>query len=124
MARVLVVDDDPILRAVAVEALTQAGHACAEAADGELALDWLAANPADLVVTDMFMPRKDGLEVLREVKARWPGIKVIGVSAGWNEFKAADILRMADLMGADAVTGKPLDAAKFTALVAEVLGRS
>lgn len=124
MARILVVDDDPILRAVAVEILTQAGHTCAEAADGELGLDWLAANGADLVVTDMFMPKKDGLEVLREVKSRWPAIKVIGVSAGWNDFKAADILRMANLMGADAVTGKPLDPAKFGALVEEVLGRN
>lgn len=123
MARVLIVDDDPILRTVAAEILTQEGHACAEAADGELALAWLAANPADLVITDMFMPRKDGLEVLHEVKARWPGIKVIGVSAGWNDFKADDILRMADLMGADAVTGKPLDAVRFAALVDEVLGR-
>jgi CheY-like chemotaxis protein len=124
MARILIVDDDPILRAVAVEILTQAGHVCAEAGDGELAVEWLERNRADLVVTDMFMPRKDGLEVLREIKAHWPAIKVIGISAGWNDFKAADILRMAGLMGADAVTGKPLDAAKFSALVEEVLGRA
>lgn len=124
MARALVVDDDPILRAIALEILAQAGHDCAEAADGELAIAWLAANPADLVVTDMFMPNKDGLDVLREIRARWPATKVIGISAGWNEFRADDILRMARLMGADAVTGKPLVAAKFIAMVEEVLART
>lgn len=122
MARVLVVDDDPILRAVAVEILTQAGHTCAEAADGELGLQWLERNAADLVVTDMFMPNKDGLEVLRDVKARWPASRVIGVSPGWNEIKADDILRMARAMGADAVIGKPLNAEGFEALVQQVLG--
>jgi CheY-like chemotaxis protein len=121
MARVLVVDDDVILRAFAVDMLGRAGHACGEAGDGEAALRWMDGHAADLVVTDMFMPKKDGLETLREIRARWPATKVIGISSGWNDFKADDILRMASLMGADAVAGKPLEEARFLALVAEVL---
>lgn len=121
MGKILVVDDDPILRAFAVDMLVRAGHDCAEAADGEIAVEWLERNTADLVVTDMFMPNKDGLEILREIRARWPKTKVIGVSAGWAEIKADDILRVAHRLGADAVTGKPLDEAKFLGLVAAAL---
>lgn len=123
MAQVLIVDDDAILRAFAVELLTQAGHICEEAADGDLALRWLADHRVDLVVTDMFMPNKDGLEVLREIRTRWPSTKVIGISAGWNQIQAEDILRVAGAVGADAITDKPLTDKKFVALVDEVLQR-
>lgn len=123
MARILVIDDDPILRAFAVDMLARAGHDCAEAPDGEAGLIWLGGHSADLVVTDMFMPNKDGLETVQEIKRRWPTVRTIGISAGWNDFKADDILRMAQRLGADAVTGKPLDEQTFVALAAEVLAR-
>jgi two-component system response regulator MprA len=68
MARVLVVDDEPAVRRALERALTLDDHTVAVAADGQEALDTLAANPADAVVLDVMMPRVDGLEVARRMR--------------------------------------------------------
>uniref|UniRef100_UPI0020C7265B response regulator n=1 Tax=Sphingomonas bacterium TaxID=1895847 RepID=UPI0020C7265B len=66
---ILVVDDDPHIRELLVYALEKAGLATREAADGEAALASVAADPPDLVVLDINMPRLDGLEVCRRLRA-------------------------------------------------------
>jgi two-component system, chemotaxis family, chemotaxis protein CheY len=69
--QVLIVDDDAFMRAVLRDALTPMGYELREAHDGEQALASLKEQPADLVLLDLVMPRKSGLEVLRALKA-WP----------------------------------------------------
>jgi two-component system response regulator MprA len=68
MARVLVVDDEPAVRRALERALTLDNYTVTLAADGQEALDALAANPADAVVLDVMMPRVDGLEVARRMR--------------------------------------------------------
>jgi DNA-binding response OmpR family regulator len=70
MARVLVVDDNPVARNVAVAALESAGLVVDEASDGQEALDCLEADPPDAVVLDIMMPRLSGHDVLAERRAR------------------------------------------------------
>ncbi|MEA2739767.1 MAG: hypothetical protein QOH05_3074 [Acetobacteraceae bacterium] len=78
MARILIVDDDTALRRAVATALTDLGHQAAEAGDGQAALAWLAANPADAVLLDLRMPGMDGMEVLRRIRAR-PGAPPVAV---------------------------------------------
>jgi two-component system OmpR family response regulator len=66
---ILVVDDDPHIRQLLSFALAKAGMRTAEAADGEAALEAVAANPPALVILDINMPRMDGLEVCRRLRA-------------------------------------------------------
>ena len=78
---ILVVDDDPMVREVTALMLADAGHEVHEAADGAAALSFLLnGGPVDLLLTDINMPDMDGLELVRQAKARWPGLSVLLVS--------------------------------------------
>jgi DNA-binding response OmpR family regulator len=70
MARVLVVDDDHMVREVVVSYLRASGHEVTDCADGETALKLAASPPPDLVVLDLMLPGVDGLEVCRQLRAR------------------------------------------------------
>lgn len=77
---ILVVDDDAMVREVTAWMLSDAGHSVSEAEDGVEALECLDRMPVDLLITDINMPRMDGLKLVQEVKARWPALPVLLVS--------------------------------------------
>lgn len=91
--RILVVDDDPSVRTFLVAALTEAGHSVAAAEDGRRGIEIFQADPCDLVLTDVMMPGTSGLEVLRTVKRRSPGVEVIVVTAHASLDTAIQALR-------------------------------
>lgn len=121
-AQILIVDDDPIQRLMARDMLERGGYDCFEAEDGDVALKALGGRSADLVVTDIFMPNREGIETIREIKKQWPELPVIAVSSGWNAVSADQVLRMAKVLGADAALTKPLEELSFQALVDDLLG--
>jgi len=121
MARVLIVDDDPLCRAIAAEALTSAGHDCEEAEDGEIALTRLRAAPVDLVVTDLLMPNKEGLETIIEIRRTWPQTRIIAMSGGSGHAGPEQLLGMAERLGANATLAKPVRAAPLLEAVRRVL---
>lgn len=118
--RVLVADPDPVQRAVMSEMLDLAGFDCEQAADGEAALRALARRPADLVILEMLMPNKDGIEVLIEVKRERPGVRVMTISAG-GLMSPAQLLHLSKGLGADATMAKPLRRGAFLAAVRRLL---
>lgn len=122
MSRILIADDDPVTRAVARQLLESAGHVVTEAEDGDQALRSLAAAPADLLVLDMFMPNKDGLETIAEVRAKRPGTRILAITGG-GSMPAGDLLDIAVKLGADDASPKPLGPA-FMAKVDALLIRS
>lgn len=67
MAHILVIDDEPALRRTLRSILEKAGHTVTEAGDGKQAIAVFAANPADLVLTDIIMPERDGIETIGEI---------------------------------------------------------
>ena len=79
--RILVVDDDESLRWVTQAQLQQSGYEVAAATDGASALDQIRSLPPDLVITDLKMPRMSGLDLLTEIRAQYPEIIVIMVTA-------------------------------------------
>ena len=122
MAHVLVVDDDPLFREIARETLIQAGHDVSLAENGLAATRMAPDPPMDLAVVDMLMPERDGIETIRDLRARWPHVKLIAVSAGSRGLEPNLLLRAAKAMGADATLEKPVDHAALTNLVASLLG--
>ena len=79
--RCIVVDDEPHLRSILVRLLTAEGLVCRSAASGREALGELEREPAELVVTDIRMPEMDGIQLLAEVRRRWPDAGVVMVTA-------------------------------------------
>ena len=73
----LVVDDEPRLRQVLAHLMRGDGFTCFEAGNGEEALAQLQRHPITLVMSDLRMPKMDGLELLRQVRARWPDVAVV-----------------------------------------------
>lgn len=69
MARILVVDDEPDLRAIMRRLLQRVGHEVLEARNGEIAMELVGESPPDLVVTDLMMPVMDGHELIRRLRA-------------------------------------------------------
>jgi putative two-component system response regulator len=77
----LIVDDEPRLRQVLMHLMRGDGFHCLEAANGEEALTLLARHPVSLVLSDLRMPQMDGLELLRQTRARWPDVAVVMITA-------------------------------------------
>jgi two-component system response regulator FlrC len=92
-ANVLVVDDEESIRAFLTDALAEAGHRVAQAADGEAALALLAASSFDVVLTDLKMPRVDGAALLRQIRQDYPETEVIVLTAHGSIASAVDAMR-------------------------------
>lgn len=116
MARILIVDDDRLLRDATRAVLEEEGHEVVEADDGVEALRLHLAEQADVVICDLFMPGQDGIETIRELRRDFPALRIIAVSGGGYS-GAIDVLKMARLIGASEVLSKPYSR---TALVAAI----
>ena len=86
MARILVIDDDAMVRNTITAILDVNGHDVIEAIDGEEGLRAYRQDPADLVITDVQMPIKTGDEVIRELRADFPDLKILALTAYEDHF--------------------------------------
>jgi DNA-binding response OmpR family regulator len=114
MARILLIDDDDSVRTMLHLTLAHFGHTVIEARNGKEGLELFEHANADLLITDIVMPEKEGLEVLMELRKRHPPVKIIAISGG-------DYLHMAKLMGAAKVLAKPFSTDVLIAAIDELL---
>jgi DNA-binding response OmpR family regulator len=120
MARILLIDDDDSVRKALGLALVCSGHTVIEARDGEEGLELFARTSVDLVITDMVMPRKGGLEVIRALREKQPQMRIIAMSGG-SELGGEDILHVARREGAAEVLTKPFASTVLLAMIEGVL---
>jgi len=106
--RLLIVDDDADMRLSLKLALEMAGYDAAVAADGREALSLQKQHPADILITDIFMPDTDGFEVIDAVRRGFPQTRIVVVSGGARLAKREYLLDAA-LMDVDAILQKPFD---------------
>ncbi len=118
--RVLVVDDEQNLRKVLAATLQREGYEVQVAADGEEALIALERDGADVIVTDLVMPRMDGLTLLRRVVARHPDVPVIVVTAHSRVDRAVEAMKA----GAFDFVAKPFETAELKAIIAKAARQS
>lgn len=116
MAKILLIDDDEPLRAIMRDTLEHFGHVVVEARDGKEGLALFEQSKVDIVITDIVMPEKEGLEVLMELRKRPVPVKVIAISGGGSTGKV-EYLHIAKLMGAVAVLAKPFSATALMTIV-------
>jgi CheY-like chemotaxis protein len=123
MARVLIIDDDPLVLNMLRQVLEGADHTVVEAPNGVVALRLWREKPADLIITDILMPEKDGLEVIRELRRDYPKAKVIALSGGSRRinFDALDVARR---FGAVRTLEKPFELKDLLKTVEAVLNET
>lgn len=123
MPHVLLIEDNSHMRAMLGQMISRAGYEVSSAADGDEGLTMLRAAPADVVVTDIIMPRREGIETILALRREFPGIPIVAISASGGHGGSADYLSMARKIGADAAFAKPIDRASFLDTLAELSRR-
>lgn len=118
--RILVVDDEPQIRSMLREWLTRVGFEVSEASDGKEAIETLRKELFDVVIADILMPEKDGLEVIMYLQRERPLTKCVAISAASNRV----FLQSAQLLGATRVVEKPFTPADIEAAVRDALASS
>src|SRR5437870_2049746 len=121
MANILLVDDDAQVRAFARDVLADGGHTVREARDGNEGLKEFHREPADLVVCDLFMPEREGIETIIELRRSSPSVRVLAITGGNRYGGPGRLLTTAKTLGANGVLAKPFTADQFLVAVAAAL---
>ncbi len=112
MAKILVVDDDTLVRSSLSYALEDAGHDVVQAGDGNEGLTALKRARFDAVVLDILMPEREGIETILEIRKTWDQLPVLAISGG-DKTGCTDFLRMAAALGANDTMAKPFTDSEF-----------
>ena len=122
MAHILVIDDDPDIRETVRRTLESRGHTVELAADGALGIAALARLAPDLVISDVFMPRQDGIETLIELRKAFPKLRVLAMSGG-SGGGLLNLLEDMEMLGADRTIPKPFTPKELMEAVNDLLSR-
>ena len=120
MPVILIIDDDDALRATMRKILERAGHEVRDAGDGDRGLRIFREDGADLVITDIIMPEKEGIETIQELREEDPDLPILAVSGG-GRADPAEPLTDARLLGADETLAKPFTVEELQETVARML---
>jgi CheY-like chemotaxis protein len=122
MPRILVIDNEPLVRAVLRCILEGHGYTVLEAQDGRAGLTLWRSTPVDLVLTEIFMPEVDGIEVIVQLTRLWPQAKIIAMTGGAKTNDVRSSVAPAALeLGAGHILAKPFTKQALLAAIAEVL---
>ena len=119
MAKILIVDDDAAVRAILAQVLKAAGHQVFSATNGKEGLWHFGAIQPDLIITDLFMPEKEGLETITELRKKFPQIGILAMSGG--NIASTAMLSVAAHLGASCTLEKPFDKDTLLAAVQRTL---
>ena len=110
MKRILIIDDNTIVLETYRMMLEREGYEVVVATDGKKGISTFKEKSPHLVITDIFMPEKEGLETIRELKENFPNVKIIAISGCVTiESEGEDCLKMAKKFGAMCTLAKPID---------------
>lgn len=133
MKNVLVIDDEPAIRRALKRVLERAGHKVRVAADGALGLESLETHMVDVVITDIIMPKVNGVDAIKAIVGKFPRVRIVAISGGGN-FSAAQFqpnalkteayLMAAKLAGAHAVLIKPFKTSDVLQAITTATGES
>jgi len=120
MATILLLEDSPAIRRIVVSALSDRGHDVVECENGFAAYDTALLNSIDLMITDLVMPRVDGLEAIRTARNTRTDLRIIAMSAGCDRY-SQDYLEVARVFGAHSIMQKPFEPDHLVELVDSAL---
>lgn len=120
MANILLIDDDYQFRTMLRKMLERNGYEVFEASDGKEGVKLYRKNPTDLIITDLIMPEKDGIETIQELKKDFPDINIIAISGG-GRLGPQDYLHLAKMLGAKRTLTKPIELPDLIKTIEELL---
>ena len=120
MARILIIDDEPQIRSMLKLMLEREGYEVVEAPDGVEGIEVYRQNPADLIITDLIMPNKDGIGMIIDLKKEFPDVNIIAMSGGGLN-KPDGYLKGAKKLGAACTLTKPIDREEMLRAVKDIL---
>jgi DNA-binding response OmpR family regulator len=109
MKNILVIDDDHDVRACIRNILDQSGYTVLVAENGSVGIEIIGHNPVDLVIVDLFMPEKEGIETIIELRKGYVDLKILAISGGIPGYGPDHFLHIAQKLGADGTLDKPFD---------------
>ena len=121
MARIIIIDDNVYILDMLKQTLEREGYEVVETSNGNEGIRLYRENPADLIITDIIMPKKEGLETIMELKRDFPDVKIIAISGG-GRVSPEEYLSMAKKLGARYTFSKPFEREKLLAAVRELIG--
>ena len=122
MASILIIDDDPQILVMLGQILEREGHEVVEASNGKEGLKLYRENPTDLVITDLIMPEKEGIETIMELRRHFPDVKIIAISGG-GQIDAEQYLSMAQKLGVEKTFAKPVVRAELLKVLRELFNQ-
>lgn len=120
MAKILIIDDDPSILTMLNRMLEKAGYEVDIASNGSEGLEKIESCPPDLLITDIVMPEKEGLELILYLRRKNPGLKIVAISGG-GRFNYEGYLTSAKLLGADLTFQKPLVHKEFIQAISDLI---
>jgi DNA-binding response OmpR family regulator len=121
MKKILIIDDNEQFNKMLCMILAQAGYEVSTATNGDSGLKLYRQERPDLIITDIYMPEKEGLETIMELRATDCQTRILVVSGGSPQMNLADMFNMAKIFGADAMLAKPFDMDHFLKTVQGLL---
>jgi CheY-like chemotaxis protein len=123
MPKILLVDDDEPFRKMLHKTLERAGYQVQDAPNGKAALELYRQEPTDLIITDLVMPEKEGLETIMELRRLNPAVKIIAMSGGGRMNPEVNLV-MAQRLGAKRTLAKPFSQQEILDAIARVLAEA
>ena len=120
MTQILIIDDEPNMRSMLRRMLHQAGHQVSEAGNGTEGIDLYERDPPDLIITDILMPEKEGIETIMALHRADPDLPIIAISGGGRS-GGTDFLCSAEKLGARHTLSKPFRGDQLLSAVSESL---
>ena len=120
MHKILVIDDDAFVRETIIQILEDEGYQVITAEDGQRGLAAFRRERPDLVITDIIMPEKEGIQTIMEIRGERPDAKIIAISGG-GRIGHTDFLQAARNLGAADIIAKPFDPDDFLSRVGTCL---
>ena len=121
MHRILIIDDDHHILLMIKKMLERVGYEVDLASNGDEGLELFKKLPVDLVITDIIMPEKEGLETIREMKRLRSDLKIIAMSGG-GKVSSDNYLNTAKIFGASRILSKPFSQMQMVSAVQDLLG--
>lgn len=120
MPLILIIDDDNQVRGMLRQTLERAGYDVLDAPNGKEGIKLYRQDPADLVITDLIMPEKEGIETIIELRRDFPAVKIIAISGGGRN-DPEEYLHMAKTLGAQRTFTKPFERKELLEAVRELI---